>query len=154
MGNSPRILAAIDLGETSHSILEHAIEMAVEMHAAVDVLYVWEPPRLIRPDLMVYLEEGGRTLSLAEVSQNQARAELAKILERLGPAGAELTARVAVGSPAAEVVKTALCDEHDLIVMGTRGRSGLSHVVIGSVAEKVVRLAPCPVLVIPPADAR
>ena len=148
MGNSPRILAAIDLGETSHSILEHAIEMAVEMHAAVDVLYVWEPPRLIRPDLMVYLEEGGRTLSLAEVSQNQARAELAKILERLGPAGAELTARVAVGSPAAEVVKTALCDEHDLIVMGTRGRSNFTRLLLGSVTTQVASHATCPVTLV------
>ncbi len=57
-------------------------------------------------------------------------------------------ADVATGSPAETIVRIAQERGADLIVMGTQGRTGLSHVLLGSVAEKVVRLAPCPVLTV------
>ena len=55
---------------------------------------------------------------------------------------------VAVGHPADTIVRVAQERGADLIVMGTHGRTGLQHVLLGSVAEKVVRLAPCPVLTV------
>jgi nucleotide-binding universal stress UspA family protein len=57
-------------------------------------------------------------------------------------------AEVATGSPAETIVRVAHMRGADLIVMGTHGRTGLPHVLLGSVAEKVVRLAPCPVLTV------
>lgn len=63
-------------------------------------------------------------------------------------AGHSLELRVAVGHPFEQILETAQYDKVDLIVMGTHGRSGLKHVVLGSVAERVVRLADCPVLTI------
>ena len=55
---------------------------------------------------------------------------------------------IAAGHPAEAIVRVAQERKADLIVMGTHGRTGLQHVLLGSVAEKVVRLAPCPVLTV------
>jgi universal stress protein A len=60
---------------------------------------------------------------------------------------------VVVGSPADEIVKVAAAEHVDLIVIATHGRTGLSHLVMGSVAERVVRTAPCPVMTIRPIAA-
>jgi nucleotide-binding universal stress UspA family protein len=62
--------------------------------------------------------------------------------------GHRLELRVAVGYPFEQIIETARHDNADLIVMGTHGRSGLKHVVLGSVAERVVRLAACPVMTV------
>ena len=56
--------------------------------------------------------------------------------------------RVAVGQPFEQILKTAESETVDMIVMGTNGRTGFAHLVMGSVAERVVRLAPCPVLTV------
>ena len=60
--------------------------------------------------------------------------------------GIKVTGLVQEGSPVKKIIETA--KEHDLIVMGTIGRTGFSKILLGSVAEKVVRFAPCPVLVV------
>ena len=81
-------------------------------------------------------------------------AERAASLERLGAVaeahvdGVSFTASVAAGRPAPEIVRYAEHEQVDLIVVGTHGRTGLAHVVMGSVAEAVVRTAPCQVLTI------
>jgi nucleotide-binding universal stress UspA family protein len=62
----------------------------------------------------------------------------------------EVTRRVVVGIPYRKIVEVAEEEKSDLIVMTTHGRTGLSHLVMGSVAEKIVRTAPCPVLTIRP----
>jgi len=61
---------------------------------------------------------------------------------------------VLIGRPFAEIIKYAQAQSIDLIVIGTHGRGGLSHMLMGSVAEKVVRKSPCPVLTIRPAESR
>ena len=68
-------------------------------------------------------------------------------LARVTAAGLAGEIAVVHGVPFQEILDTAKARQVDLIVMGTHGRTGLSHVLLGSVAEKVVRLAPCPVLV-------
>lgn len=81
--------------------------------------------------------------------------ERAAALDRLGALaeaqtdGVRFTASVAVGRPAAEIVRYASREQMDLIVVGTHGRTGLRHAVMGSVAEAVVRTARCQVLTIP-----
>ena len=69
-------------------------------------------------------------------------------LERVTAAGLEGEIAVVHGIPFQEILDTAKTQQVDLIIMGTQGRTGLQHVLMGSVAEKVVRLAPCPVLVV------
>ena len=144
-----RILVPLGLDETSRPVLSYALEMARQMRADVDVLHVWEPPRFVRPDLMVYLEANGQAISLAEFSQNQAREGLAKLVAELATSGPTPKVTVAFGAPAAEVLASVARENYDLIIMGTRGQKGLPRALLGSVAEKVVRLAPCPVLVVP-----
>ena len=85
--------------------------------------------------------------------ERQASAELAQVLPEAQQATIEVTRAVAIGSPSQKIVETAEAEHVDLIVMATHGRTGLSHLLIGSVAERVVRTAPCPVLTIrPPAE--
>jgi nucleotide-binding universal stress UspA family protein len=87
-----------------------------------------------------YLQE------VEEAVQRSMEAALARV------AAAELTGErvVLYGVPFQEIVETAKARQVDLIVMGTHGRTGLMHVLLGSVAERVVRLAPCSVLVVRP----
>jgi nucleotide-binding universal stress UspA family protein len=69
-------------------------------------------------------------------------------LERVNAAGLDGEIAVVHGVPFQEILETAKAQQVDLIIMGTQGRTGLQHMLMGSVAEKVVRLAPCPVLVV------
>jgi nucleotide-binding universal stress UspA family protein len=94
----------------------------------------------------MYLEESSQTLRAALVEEAEKKLEA-----RLRPEdrrGLHATAEVSVGTGAKTITDFALSRGIDLIVMGTHGRTGLAHAVMGSVAEKVVRTAPCPVLTI------
>jgi nucleotide-binding universal stress UspA family protein len=81
-------------------------------------------------------------------SEEQSRQALAKILDPSWGNPAAVTTAVRWGNPVEEVVAYAREQAIDLIVIATHGRSGLSHVLLGSVAERIVREAPCPVLTI------
>ena len=79
--------------------------------------------------------------------REQARAALQQFLP-LELRGQQVRLHVAVGTPFEQILRTATQNNVDLIVMGTHGRTGLARVMLGSVAERVVRLAPCPVLAV------
>ena len=76
--------------------------------------------------------------------------DLAQILSQRHGSKVEVARRVVVGIPYRKIVEVAEEEKSDLIVMTTHGRTGLSHLVMGSVTEKIVRTAPCPVLTIRP----
>jgi universal stress protein A len=80
--------------------------------------------------------------------ERQARLDLAQVLA--DEAAVKVVRRVVVGIPYRKIVEVAADEKLDLIVMATHGRTGFSHLFLGSVAEKVVRTAPCPVLTIRP----
>jgi nucleotide-binding universal stress UspA family protein len=86
--------------------------------------------------------------------ERQAGAALAQMLPEAQQAPIEVTRSVVMGSPFRKIVETAEAEHMDLIVMATHGRTGLSHLLIGSVTERVVRTAPCPVLTIRPATEK
>jgi nucleotide-binding universal stress UspA family protein len=137
-----RILAAVDLSEFSRSTLAHARGFA-ELHGAhLDVLHVIQEviiPSAYGPELAPMV-----TPDLEE----QSRRALDQLIADVGPGGGSLEAHVSVGYPATEILRFA--DEYgvDLIVMATHGLTGLEHFLIGSVTEKVVRKAPCPVFTV------
>jgi len=80
----------------------------------------------------------------------QARADMDAFTQKLAlPPSVKLTTRLLGGNPAAVLLEELGADRHDLLVIGTHGRTGLSHLLLGSVAEKLVRLAPVPVLTVP-----
>ena len=87
---------------------------------------------------------------LLEDLERQACLDLAEVLPEAEAAKVEVTRQVVVGSPSHEIIKVAAAEKVDLIVIATHGRTGFSHLFMGSVAERVVRTAPCPVLTIRP----
>jgi nucleotide-binding universal stress UspA family protein len=80
--------------------------------------------------------------------RSEAEARLTEFVSRASTTAVPIDIRVVVGEPFADICRVAEEERLDLIVMGSQGRTGLSHVLLGSVAERVVRYAPCPVLVV------
>jgi nucleotide-binding universal stress UspA family protein len=127
------ILVPTDGSSPSLAALEHAVALAIDSDATIDVLYVAVPEDLAissAPDVRVELE---RELSEAIA---RAHAQLGGRLKRID----------VEGDPLREILETAGEGHYDLIVMGTHGRTGRLQALLGSVAAGVVRNAPCPVL--------
>jgi nucleotide-binding universal stress UspA family protein len=82
--------------------------------------------------------------------ERQATVDLAQVVPEAEAAKVDVARLVAVGTPYRKIVETAEADHVDLIVMATAGRTGFSHLVLGSIAERVVRTASCPVLTMRP----
>jgi nucleotide-binding universal stress UspA family protein len=142
-----RILAPTDFSDFSKQALKSALELAQAFNAQLSLLHVVEPP----PYPIEGLVPSSLGANLLDDLERQASNELAQVLPEAQGATIEVTRRVIVGIPYRKIVEVAEEEKSDLIVMATHGRTGLSHLVMGSVAERVVRTAPCPVLTIRPA---
>src|SRR5262245_26725689 len=139
---SQHFLVPIDFSEPANQALEYAINLAGKLEARLTLLHVIQSVPLGGVDMGVTLPYTYLQDLEAEITQG-----MEACLARVTAAGLEGDIVVVHGVPFHEVVETAKTQKVDLIIMGTHGRSGLQHVLLGSVAEKVVRLAPCPVLV-------
>src|SRR5262245_9160397 len=140
------ILVATDFGEAADSALSYGRELAGRFDATLHVLNVIEN---------FYVTTFGAETYAAVVPQMQqeiesnARTRLHELLIDSDGSGPPTKAAVMTsGSPAYAIVDYARANGIDLIVMGTHGRGALAHLVMGSVAERVVRLATCPVLTV------
>ena len=141
-----RILVPIDFSDTSAAALKYAIALADTFGARLHLLHVldsaveqrWEVPMSMVAHREIEAEAVQRS-----------NAELAQLLTR--PEREQYRAALVTdrGSPPAAIVDYARREDIDLIVMGTHGRGPVAHLLIGSVAENVVRAAPCPVLTVP-----
>ena len=142
-----KILAPVDFSPSSKLALEYALLLADRFGGVVDVIHAWEVPAYLRPDLTVWAGEVSATL--AEHTRTEAERGLKEFLEHANVWGRpNVTTRVIAGPPYQVIISAAEEGKFDLITMGTHGRSGLPHLVLGSVAEKVVRHARCPVLTV------
>ncbi len=143
-----RILAPVDFSPGSKAALDYALLFADRFNAELTILHVWEIPHQLRPDLMVWLE-GTDRLPMENILLKQAKDEMDAFMAQLPE---EVRGRVATRAEQGNVVRTivhiAESEGYDLLVVGTHGRTGLAHVVMGSVAERVVRNATCPVLTV------
>ncbi len=138
------LVAPTDFSPFAEAALQYARVLAEQFGAEVHLVHALERPQDM-PWWMAEQEYRSRQGDLAE----KARSQLAALTARLF-AGIDAQAHVRVGIPSDEIV-TAARDLHaDLIVIGTHGRSGLSRVLFGSVTERVMRHAPCPVLTVRP----
>jgi len=143
-----RILLPTDFSLYSSEATKYACAFAEKFDAELHLLHVLETRLSATPEFAA-----GLALP-TPVKENQAKCEKA-LLEILDSAWAQsrrskIVRAVADGTPFLEIVRYARERSIDLIVLGTHGRSGLAHVLMGSVAERVVRKAPCPVLTIRP----
>ena len=140
------IMAPTDFSEYSKQAVTSALELAQKFGAKLTILHVIELPP--------YPVEGyappSVTATFLEDLERQAAQDLAQIVPEAESAGVEVARVIAVGTPYRKIIETAEAEQVDLIVMATAGRTGFSHLVMGSIAERVVRTATCPVLTIRP----
>jgi len=143
MINLKTILVPSDFSECSGAALRYGLELARRFDAALHLLHVVPDP-LTQP----WAAEGFSVpmFEVIDEWQKQARDRL----DALVPAAdrARLTVATVVATPYAGILDYAAQNDVDLIVMGTHGRGGVSHMLLGSIAERVVRRAPCPVLTV------
>lgn len=140
-----RILCPVDLSELSVRTLAYAGAIASRYDAQLTVLHV--VPSFTRMDVRTALEP----VSLVyPVSREEVLEQLRQTVAAAGLGEGSVALTAEAGEAAATVVDQALATRADLLVMGTHGRSGFDRFFLGSVAEKVLRKAPCPVLTVPP----
>ena len=146
--NISKILVATDFSDDSNYALSYAVEMAQRFSAELIVLHVDQP---LAPVMVSELNPGldlGAMNRIAEEQRLLALREVDKTVDRLREKQLKVRGLLRVGAPFLEIVITAQNENVDLIVIGTHGRSGLAHVLMGSVAERVVRKTHCPVLTV------
>lgn len=142
-----KVLAPIDFSETSRAALAYALDL-VSPGGALVVCHVVDDIPLTYGYVGIAVPPPELTQRLTE----EATRELESFVPKTLPEGVRLDSRVLHGVPFAGIVGLAQEENVDLIVMGTHGRTGLKHMLLGSVTEKVVRTSPCPVLVVHPRD--
>ena len=136
-----RVLVPIDFSATSDRALEAGIALAKEFGAAIDVAHVFDEP-VVPPFLM---DHTGSYISTDPKMKDRCVASLDETLARHSIDG-EVTKHVLEGRVAPTIAELAEKVSADLIVVGTRGLSGLDFVLLGSTASHLLRLSPCPVL--------
>jgi universal stress protein A len=140
------ILVPVDFSEASRAALSYARDLAQALGARLDLLHVWEIPPYIPPEAMVGVP-GQTAQTLSRTAQAHAEQQMQVLATEARAAGALIDqTKLESGDPARTIVEVADSGGYDLIVIGTHGRTGLGHLLMGSVAEKVVRRASCPVL--------
>lgn len=137
------IVCPVDFSPGSEGAAAYAIALADKLGAVVHLVHVYPLGTFVGPD-------GGLVLTPQMVAQlsEQSLAALRKIAAPYTDAGRKVDVHVVDGAPATEVLEVAARLGADLLVIGTHGRTGLSRMLLGSVAERIVRTSPIPVLTV------
>jgi len=135
------ILVATDFSEGSDQALERAIQLAKDTGSRLAIVHAIEPA-IDFPLAATYTEVGGGYYATVDLA-------LAARATKAAKAGVVCTTKILEGAVATEIADFAREIGATMIVQGTHGRTGLAHVLLGSIAEKVVRQATCPVLTVP-----
>jgi nucleotide-binding universal stress UspA family protein len=136
------ILVAHDFGETAQTALEYALDLAEKLGARVTIVHAFEIPVYGFPEGIAL------TTDVAGEVEAVARKALEGLVHGSRRPGVQLDSILRQGAAWSEIAATATETSADLVVIGTHGRRGLAHALLGSVAEKVVRTSPCPVLTV------
>jgi nucleotide-binding universal stress UspA family protein len=138
-----RILVPLDFSENARSVLEWAAHLAEEHKSEVVLLHAYHLPVEFQQLEGAYLPDDFWANVKSETEQT-----LAGYAGELRQRGITVTTVAREGYPATVIEEEADRRQADLIVIGTRGLSGLKHLLLGSIAERVVQRAPCPVLTV------
>jgi nucleotide-binding universal stress UspA family protein len=141
-----KILVPIDFSLSARAALETALQLAKTFGGSVDALNTWSTPSYLPAFTALKLENNEITETVHSRAHAQAKEAMAAFLEDVNTSGVTVTTKVAFGPPADVIV--AASTGYDLVVMGTHGRTGMSRLVLGSVAAKVVQRSFCPVLTV------
>ena len=137
-----RIVVPTDGSEVSMEAVNHAIYIAKKLNSEIYAIYVVD----ISPFVGLPME--GSWEMITEVLREEGEEILKKVKELGEKEGVEIKTKMLDGIPAEEIVRFAKEKNADLIVMGTTGKTGLERILLGSVAERVIKTSPCPVLVV------
>jgi nucleotide-binding universal stress UspA family protein len=137
------IVVATDFSETAGLAVESAVQIAKTYGAKLHVIHAFETPVPIVSPYEIVMPEG-----LLEQARTSAMKSLQAARQKAEAAGVKAEAHLTEAPSAHAIARYAANCGADLVVVGTRGHTGLKHVLLGSVAERTVREAPCPVLVI------
>lgn len=142
-----KILIPTDFSEFSKCAMRYGCELASRFSSQLHILNIVE-------DLFPLIPDPGMTFPIPESYSVEMQAAAKKAILSLPPqemlGKIDVVREVLPGTPFLEIVRYARDQEMDMIVIGTHGRSGLAHVLMGSTAEKIVRKSPCPVLTVRP----
>ena len=139
------ILLPTDFSACSQRAVEYATTLARKLGAAVHLVHVLEEPFTTKGSWEFHRQD---TPELRERMYQDSQSRLAEIADKLHGAVPQVTTEVRSGTPTDAIVAAAIDYGADLIVMATHGRTGLPHLLLGSVAERVIRGARCPVLAV------
>src|SRR5262245_3672220 len=140
-----KVLVPIDFSDTSDIALRYGKALAGAFGSSLHVIHVVQEPYAQPWAVEAY---GFSMATLQEDWIKEANAKLEGVLSADDRRTLKATATTILGHPVAEILRFATDERIDLVVMGTHGRGPLGHMVMGSVAERVVRHAPCPVLTV------
>jgi nucleotide-binding universal stress UspA family protein len=146
----PRILVGTDFSPTAAVAVDWAVELARQLGARVEIVHAVTVP----PSVPEYVSPGALAPGpyFDEEVRQAAQVRLDKEVAALREKGIEAGAFLALGTPSAVMADQAEATNALALVVGTRGLTGLRHLLLGSTAERLVQKAPCPVLVVHPED--
>lgn len=139
--NVKNILVPVDYSDNSDAALSYAALLAREYEAELHLVHAYEQP-------FAYVDAGFAGTPLPDVTPADLREEEARLAQVVPGEDVAYRHEFIIGTPTETLVDYAKENEIDLVVMGTHGRTGLNRLLMGSVAEGVLRKAPCPVLTI------
>ena len=134
------ILVPIDFSPSADQAFDYALTLARTLQARLTLVHVIDPLPVGNIETMPFTYLHDLEAKITDL--------MTAYRDRVTGAGLQSDFVIVHGVPFQSIVETARTAHVDLIIMGTHGRTGLSHVLLGSVAERVVRLAPCPVLTV------
>src|SRR5262245_39798151 len=141
-----RILCPVDLSDTAGHVVQHAVQFGRWYRAPITALHICNPVVIPPSDFTLV---GAPTVPiLTDDDINEVRQKVQTLFDSTGSGPVDVI--VESGRPAKRIVEIAGALPAGLIVMGTHGATGFQHLILGSVTEKVLRQAPCPVLTVPP----
>ena len=137
-----KILVATDFSPLSEKAIDYAVMTAKQFGAMILLIHVLKPFSISTTDALMFVDNSKAVREVAE-------AMIFNLREILNGKGVSVETVLMQGPPASEIVMKASQEEVDLIIMGTHGRKGVEHLLLGSIAEKVIRNAKCPVMTVP-----
>lgn len=140
-----KIVCPVDFSQFTDEIVNYALSIAKKFEAEVHLLHVIPTLNYFTPYESFLTPEN--LIAMERNIENEIEKDFQKIIEKVDMPVKKV---IKTGVTFVEIIDYVKAENIDLVVMGTHGRSGIEHILMGSVAEKVVRKAPCPVLTVRP----